>query len=250
MEQLSLLKDDFLSLASHELRNPLSSILGNAQLLQRDLQRQMNVTGESGNGNGTAKSDVDQEVQMLERIIHQVRRMDKLVGEMMDITRMRAELFQLEKKQHINIVELVRRVVEQDTITTLHKLDLHTDAQELRVTCDEIRVEQVLNNLLNNAIKYSPKGTPVEVGIESRPEIEPKEVVVWVRDKGPGINEKEQLNIFDRFYRTHNKKSAKVEGLGLGLYIAHEIIHQHGGHIWLESKPGEGSTFYFSLPLE
>jgi two-component system CheB/CheR fusion protein len=250
MEQLSLLKDDFLTLASHELRTPLSSILGNAQLLQRNIQRQMNVTRESVNGNGTAKSDVDEEVLMLERIIHQVRRMDKLVGEMMDITRMRAELFQLEKRQHVNIVELVRRVVEQDPINTRHKLNLHTDAQELFVTCDEIRVEQVLNNLLSNAIKYSPKGTPIEVGVESRPDNEPKEVVVWVRDKGPGINEKEQLNIFDRFYRTQNKKRVRVEGLGLGLYIAHEIIRQHGGQIWLESKPGEGSTFYFSLSLE
>ena len=250
MEQLNLLKDDFLSLASHELRTPLSSILGNAQLLQRNLQRQMKMTGDSGNDNGTAKSDVDQEVQMLERIVHQVRRMDKLIGEMMDITRMHAELFQLENKRHVNIVELVRRVVEQDTISTHHKLNIHTDAQELLVTCDEIRVEQVLSNMLSNAIKYSPKGTPVEVGVESRSDNEPKEVVVWARDKGPGISEEEQLHIFDRYYRTHNKKSTKVEGLGLGLYIAHEIIHQHGGHMWLESKPEAGSTFYFSLPLE
>src|SRR6266699_114726 len=250
MEQLNLLKDDFLSLASHELRTPLSSILGNAQLLQRNLQRQMKMTGDSGNADGTAKSDVDQEVQMLERIVHQVRRMDRLIGEMMDITRMRAELFQLENRRHVNIVELVRRVVEQDTISTHHKLNIHTDAQELLVTCDEIRVEQVLSNMLCNAIKYSPKGTPVEVGVESRSDNEPKEVVVWARDKGPGISEEEQLHIFDRYYRTHNKKTAKVEGLGLGLYIAHEIIHQHGGHMWLESKPGAGSTFYFSLPLE
>jgi len=169
---------------------------------------------------------------------------------MMDITRMRAEMFQLENRRHVNIVELVRRVVEQDTNSTHHKLNLHTDAQELLVTSDEIRIEQVLNNLLSNALKYSPKGTPVEVDVESRPENEPKEVVVWVRDKGPGISEEEQLHIFDRFYRTHNKKTAKVEGLGLGLYIAHEIIHQHGGHMWLESKPGAGSTFYFALPLE
>src|SRR6266480_4149886 len=250
MEQLNLLKDDFLSLTSHELRTPLSSILGNAQLLQRNLQRQMKMTSDSGSGNGIAESDVDQDVQMLERIVHQVRRMDKLIGEMMDITRMRAELFQLENSRHVNIVELVRRVVEQDTISTHHKLNLHTDAQELLVTCDEIRVEQVLNNLLSNAIKYSPKGTPVEVGVESRSENEAKEVVVWVRDKGPGVSEEEQLHIFDRFYRTPNKKTTKVEGLGLGLYIAHEIIHQHGGRMWLESKPGASSTFYFSLPLE
>src|SRR6266566_1352147 len=173
MEQLNLLKDDFLSLASHELRTPLSSILGNAQLLQRNLQRQMKMTGDSGNADGTAKSNVDQEVQMLERIVHQVRRMDKLIGEMMDITRMHAELFQLENKRHVNIVELVRRVVEQDTISTHHKLNIHTDAQELLVTCDEIRVEQVLSNMLSNAIKYSPKGTPVEVGVESRSDNEP-----------------------------------------------------------------------------
>jgi len=250
LEQLGLLKDDFLSLASHELRTPLSSILGNAQLLERNLQRQMKVTGDSGNSSETAKSDGDQEVQMLERIVRQVRRMDRLIDQMLDITRIRSDLFQLEIRKHVNIVEVAKRVVEQDTISTRHKLNLHIDAQELLVTCDEIRVEQVLDNLLSNAIKYSQRGTPVEVGVESRPEHKPKEVVVWVRDKGRGISEEEQLHIFDRFYRTHNKKSAKVEGLGLGLYIAHEVIHQHGGHIWLESKPGEGSTFYFSLPLE
>ncbi len=250
MEQLNLIKDDFLSLASHELRTPLSSILGNAQLLQRNLKRQTKATSDGGSADETAKADVDQEVQMLERIIHQVRRMDNLISEMMDITRMRAELFQLKNRRHVNIVELVRRVVEQDTISTHHKLNLHTDAQEILVSCDEIRIEQVLNNLLNNAIKYSPKGTSIVVGVESQPENEPKEVVVWVRDEGPGISEEEHQHIFDRFYRTHKHERSKVEGLGLGLYIAHEIIYRQGGRMWLESKPGAGSTFYFSLPLE
>jgi two-component system CheB/CheR fusion protein len=250
MERLNELKDDFLSLASHELRTPLSSILGNAQLLQRNLQRQMKATGESGSGDGTATPDIDQEVQMLERIIHQVRRMDKLIGEMMDITRIRTDLFQLEKRRHVNIVESVQRVVEQDTVSANHKLNLHTGALDLRVTCDETRIEQVLNNLLSNAIKYSRKATPIEIGVEGRPENEAEEVVVWIQDEGSGISEEEQEHIFDRFYRIQNYKRSKVDGLGLGLFIAHEIIRQHGGRMWLESKPKVGSTFYFSLPLE
>ena len=250
MEQLNRLKDEFLSLASHELRTPLSSILGNAQLLQRDLKRRVKVTSGGVSGDGTAKPDLEQEVQMLERIVHQVSRMDKLIGEMMDITGMRAELFRLENRQHVDIVDLVRRVVEQYTITTDHALNLQTGAQELLVTCDETRIEQVLNNLLSNAIKYSPTDRPVVVGVEGRPGKEPKEVVVWVRDEGPGISEEEQEHIFDRFYRASLSQKSNVEGLGLGLYIAHEIIVLQGGRMWLESKPGAGSTFYFSLPLE
>ncbi|HKF39010.1 MAG TPA: ATP-binding protein, partial [Ktedonobacteraceae bacterium] len=250
MEQLNRLKDEFMSLAGHELRTPLSSILGNAQLLQRGLKRQVKVAGDGAGGDGTAKPGLEQEVQMLERIIHQVNRMDKLIGEMMDITGMRAELFRLENRQHINIVDLVRRVVEQCTLPTDHALNLQAGAQELLVTCDEARVEQVLDNLLSNAIKYSPADKPVVVGVEGRPGKEPKEAVVWVRDEGPGINEEEQGHIFDRFYRASLSQKSNVEGLGLGLYIAHEIISLQGGRMWLESKPGAGSTFYFSLPLE
>ncbi len=250
IEQLNLLKDEFLSLASHELRTPLTSILGNAQLLQRDVQRQMKVTSGGSSSDETAKPDFEKEVHMLERIIHQVTSMDKLIGEVMDITRMHSELFQLENRQHVNIVELVRRVVDQYTIIDDHALNLQTGTQELLVTCDENRIEQVLNNLINNAIKYSPAGRPIAVGVEVQPENKPKKVVVRVRDEGPGISEEDQQHIFDRYYRTRNYQSPKVEGLGLGLYIAHEIVDRQGGHMWLESKPGAGSTFYFSLPLE
>ena len=103
----------------------------------------------------------------------------------------------------------------------------------------------MLNNLLTNALKYSGPETPVMVGIERKT----NEVIVSVRDQGPGISSEDQSRIFDRFYRVQKTGSSIAEGLGLGLYIAHQIIVQHGGRMWLESKPGEGSTFFFSLPL-
>ena len=116
----------------------------------------------------------------------------------------------------------------------------------LAITCDEARVEQVLNNLMSNAIKYSSPGKPVVAGVEQG---QSNEVIVWVRDQGPGIGQEEQAHIFDRFYRSHAYENPGVEGLGLGLYIAHEIVNRHGGRMWLASKPEAGSTFYFSLPL-
>jgi two-component system, chemotaxis family, CheB/CheR fusion protein len=106
----------------------------------------------------------------------------------------------------------------------------------------------VLNNLLENAIKYSSPDKPVTIGI-AHPSQPTSEVVVWVRDEGSGIGEEEQAHIFDRFYRVLASESPQIKGLGLGLYISHEIIIHHGGRMWLESKPGAGSTFYFSLPL-
>jgi len=246
MERLNRLKDEFLSLASHELRTPLSSILGNAQLLQQDLKRQMQTTSKDESGKTTTQSLDQQESNTLDRIISQARRMNKLIDEMLDITRIRSEVFELKKQEHVDIVALVRLVVEDYAASSDHPISLETSLKSLAITCDEARVEQVLNNLMGNAIKYSPPGKPVVAGIEQG---QSNEVIVWVRDQGPGISQEEQVHIFDRFYRAHAYGNPGVEGLGLGLYIAHEIVNRHGGRMWLASKPEAGSTFYFSLPL-
>src|SRR6266567_4703285 len=246
MERLNRLKDEFLSLASHELRTPLSSILGNAQLLQQDLKRQMQTTSKDESGKTTTQSLDQQESNTLDRIISQARRMNKLIDEMLDITRIRSEVFELKKQEHVDIVALVRLVVEDYAASSDHPISLETSLKSLAITCDEARVEQVLNNLMGNAIKYSPPGKPVVAGIEQGLS---NEVIVWVRDQGPGISQEEQAHIFDRFYRAHAYGNPGVEGLGLGLYIAHEIVNRHGGRMWLASKPEAGSTFYFSLPL-
>ncbi len=248
MERLNRIKDEFLSLASHELRTPLSAIKGNAELLQRGLKQQLKARGRGSSDKATRPLDSEQEIHMLERVISQADHMNKLIGEMLDMTRIRADVLELRKKENVNIVELARRTVEQYASITNHPFTLHSSQEAIPGNWDEIRLEQVLDNLISNAVKYSPPGKPVTVSIERRSEPTP-EVIVWVRDEGRGISEEEQAHIFDRFYRGRNDEQFRIEGLGLGLYISNEIITRQGGQIWLESKPGEGSTFYFSLPL-
>jgi two-component system CheB/CheR fusion protein len=237
MERLNHLKDEFLSLASHELRTPLTSILGNAELLQRDLKQL--------NRSETQEPAVAREQHILENIIHQTHRLTRLLEEMTDITRIRSEQFELKNRENVNIAALVRRLVEEQKVQTAHPITLETKQDEIEVTCDEARLEQVVNNLINNALKYSPPGKPIAVGIKHNSQ----EVVISVRDKGIGVSEEDQPHIFERFYRVHSDENTSIEGLGLGLYIAHEIIIQEGGRMWLESKPDKGSSFYFSLPL-
>ncbi|HJT55702.1 MAG TPA: CheR family methyltransferase [Ktedonobacteraceae bacterium] len=233
MEQLNKLKDEFFSLASHELRSPLTSILGNTQLLERYVRR-----GETGAG----REDI---VRILDSIIHQIHRLSQFIDEMVDITRIGANMLELHTQENVDIVALTRGILETYSDTADHPLKFEAGEEAITGDWDQARLEQVLNNLVSNAIKYSPSGQPVVVGVERRN----GEVVVWVQDEGRGISQEDQAHIFDRFYRTHNGSQASVEGLGLGLYIAHEILVRLGGRMWVESKPGEGSKFYFSLPL-
>ncbi|MBV8694963.1 MAG: PAS domain-containing protein, partial [Ktedonobacteraceae bacterium] len=245
MEQLNRLKDDFLSLASHELRNPLTSIQGYAQLLLRRLQQpDAQLKSEEVQNPHGAEVSSHEVVQTLDKIIHQVNRLKRIIEEMVDITRIRGEVLVLNNRHNVNVVEVVQRVVESCVTATDRVINVQGDREAIVGNWDESRLEQVLYNLLSNAIKYSPSNTTVEVGIERQPD----EVLIWVRDKGQGISEEDQAHIFDRFYRIHNGENNRIEGLGLGLYIAHHVITQHSGRMWLESKLGEGSTFYFSLP--
>ena len=234
VERLNQLKDEFLSLASHELRTPLTAILGRVQLLRRQQERR-------------EAANTEEQIYSLDRIIDQIKRMNRLLGEMFDLTRMRGEMFQLENKENVDIVALVRRVIEQQEIATGRKIPLEAREEAITGTWDEAHIEQVLHNLIGNALKYSPSDTPVTVGIERQEE----EVVIQVQDKGSGISEEEQAHIFNRFYRVSTGDNGKTstEGLGLGLYIVNEIIRLQGGRVWLKSQEGDGSTFYFSLPL-
>jgi signal transduction histidine kinase len=233
--QLNRIKDDFLSLASHELRTPLTSIMGHSELLQRNLKRKESVE--------TPRSDFTQEMHLLDMIVHQSRRLNHLIEEMMDITRIRSEQLELKHMENVNLVKLVRRVLEQYSDSN-REITLVTQEEEIIGNCDEGRLEQVLNNLISNAIKYSEADKPIEVRVERTKH----EVTIAVRDEGRGISEEQQRHIFERFYRVHANANTGIEGLGLGLYIAHEIVIRHGGRMWLESRTGQGSTFYFSLP--
>jgi two-component system, chemotaxis family, CheB/CheR fusion protein len=233
-EELNRLKDEFLSLSSHELRTPLTSILGNAELLHRKLEQR-----------DKAPDSSDQDLQAIERIIRQSKRLNRLIDEMLDATRIQGEVLELNNAADINLVEVTQRVI--DSYTALgSEIILEDTADALVGNWDEARLEQVLHNLLGNALKYSPEDTSVKVRLERQN----NEAVVSIKDQGPGLNTEEQAHIFDRFYRLSRDEKSNVEGLGLGLYIAQHVITRFGGRLWVESKPGEGSTFSFALPLK
>lgn len=170
--------------------------------------------------------------------------MNLLITEMMDVAHLRSNQFELHHEPNTDLVALAQGIVEQyRVLTTDHSI--HFEANESSITgeFDVPRLEQVLNNLLENAIKYSPAGTEVTVRVWRAGD----EAAIAVHDEGKGITPEEQAHIFERFYR--GITSGRWDGLGLGLYIVHDIVSHHGGRLTLESTPGSGSTFTFWLPL-
>jgi two-component system CheB/CheR fusion protein len=247
LETLNYLQDEFLALTSHELRNPLTAIQSGAQLLQRNINRQKKVLAV----NIEQEQRIDWEVSILDTITRQTKRMSKLISEMVDLARVRGQMFELQKKDHVNIVDLVQRVIAQYANSVQKNNIVLTSKEEAILgTWDEDRIEQVLTNLITNALKYSPEDKPIVVEIEQHSQSSKHEVIVSVQDQGLGIAEEDQAHIFDRFYRVNKAEYKALQGLGLGLYISREIVTRHGGRMWVNSSLGQGSTFYFSLPLD
>ncbi len=253
-EELNQLKDLFISIATHELRNPLTAAKGFTQLLQRNLKREISPPSQGGLTPVPSKN-----LEYLAIVDYQLERMDGLINQLIDFSRVQNKKLELRYNRGANLLGLVQRIVEQqERIYPDRPIDFQTSDEVITADFDEARLEQVLTNLINNAIKYSPPQTPVIVGVEKRyslltPDHQPSipaplEAVMWVRDEGYGISPEDQARIFERFYRV-SAGEGLVEGLGLGLYISQEIVAQHDGRMWLESVPGKGSTFYCSIPL-
>jgi two-component system CheB/CheR fusion protein len=234
VEELNRLKDEFLSLASHELRTPLTSIQGNAELLHMKLQQRTKVADSS-----------DQDMQAVDRIIRQANRLNRLIDEMLDATRIQGEVLELKNEEDVNLVEVAQRAIDSYAATG-REINLESGTEVLSGNWDVDRLEQVLHNLLSNALKYSPPDTGVQVRLERQD----NEAVVSIIDQGLGLTTEDQSHIFDRYYRLSRDEKSSVDGLGLGLYIAQQIVTRFGGHIWIESKPGDGSTFFVALPLK
>ncbi|MEI6046485.1 MAG: ATP-binding protein, partial [Chloroflexota bacterium] len=253
-KELDYLKDLFMSVASHELRTPLTVITGYAQTLQKNLLNRWPYDDEQSQQNF-----LDRNSRAATAIVQQSIRLNNLIGQLLDFSRIQNKKLEMQYTSEVNLTELVQRVVEQQQYVRMeHTLNMAIAATEEPVigTFDEGRLEQVLNNLIGNAIKYSPSGTTVTVGLnrslplgQFQGETPSEEAVIWVKDEGYGIEEEAQANLFDRFYRVRTTKNARVDGLGLGLYISQEFIKQHGGRMWLDSQVGRGSTFYFALPI-
>lgn len=220
------IKSTFISIVSHELRTPVALIKGYASTLRRD----------------DAKWDKSTISDSLAVIEEEADRLSKMVDDLLDASRLQAGGMSLNLAD-VSLPLLAKRVAER----FVNQSNKHTILAEFPenfpiVLADETRMEQVVSNLVSNALKYAPKGEIRIIGI-----VRPEQVVICVSDEGPGIEAKDLPHIFDRFYRSTNAVK-HTKGAGLGLYLARAIVEAHGGHIWADPKPDSGARICFSLP--
>jgi PAS domain S-box-containing protein len=227
-KQLEQQKEDFVGIASHELKTPVTSLKAYTQLLERRFRHV---------GDERAST-------MLKKMDAQLNKLTALITDLLDVTRIESGKLPL----HItsfDFNELVREIVEETQRTTAkHSIIQQLDSAVV-LAADRDRIGQVLINLLTNAIKYSPQADSVVV----RTLCEDATLIVSVQDFGIGIAKEKQQHIFERFFRVEGETQVTYPGLGLGLYIAAEFVKRHHGSIWVESEEGKGATFSFALPL-
>jgi signal transduction histidine kinase len=220
------MKSTFISIVSHELRTPVALIKGYASTLRRDDAR-------------WDKSTISDSLAVIEE---EADRLSKMVDDLLDASRLQAGGLSLNRAD-VSLPALAKRVAERFTTQS----NKHTIVAEFPekfpiILADETRIEQVVSNLVSNAIKYAPKGE-----IKIRGTVRPEQVIICVSDEGPGIEAKDLPHIFDRFYRSTNAVK-QTKGAGLGLYLARAIVEAHGGQIWADPKPDSGARICFSLP--
>ncbi len=235
LKEAEQLKDQFIWLVAHELRNPLAALKGFATMLLRHSQ----------GDKGTALASWQQEA--LAELDLAANRLNRLTEDLLDVVRLQAGRLMLHRES-IDLVNTIRHVIAQmGQSSDRHQLTFSTSLSHLQAQMDRGRIEQVLVNLLTNAIKYSPDGGSVEVALQLASEWQ--EALISIRDQGIGIPQAEQAQLFGRFVRASNSQTQGISGTGLGLYLCRELVSQHGGDIWFESTEGSGSTFFLRLPL-
>jgi len=227
--QLDKRKDEFLGIASHELRTPITSIKTFLKLLERNEKKK-----------GDQKT-----LLLIDRISRQVNRMTELIGDLLDISRINSGKLEYQD-DYFPLSKLVKEVIaETELLDDKHHFEFKNGIKQ-QVYGDPYRIGQVIQNLLSNAIKYSPKGGDIIITTKAEKDY----AIVSVKDFGVGIPEKEQKRIFDRFYQGDFRvRESFPGGLGLGLFISSEIIKRYQGRLWVESQPGKGSVFSFTLPV-
>lgn len=233
LKEVERLKDDFIAVAAHELKNPVMEIKGNVDTL----------LVQSARGNGRPLDPWQSE--MLESVAGGVAKLDQITRDLLDVSRIQAGLLELRREPH-DLVALVRRVVKsRQSAAPNHIITFQTSNPHVVAEIDLRRIEQVTANLIGNAVKYSPDTNRIEVTVEERE----NEAHLVVTDHGIGIPRDQQPRVFERFVRAENARERHIEGHGLGLYLSRELVERHGGHIWFDSTPGVGTTFHVALPL-
>lgn len=229
LEELSEMKTEFVSIVSHELRTPLTSIMGFAQTLRGDI----------------ANLDEEERDDFLGIIEQESNRLLVMINDLLDMSRMEAGRPLPVNYAKVDLRKLAEHVVRfQSVTTTAHAFRFDFPQEDLLVEADRDKVEQILTNLVSNAIKYSPKGGEIVIGGQA----EDGRYVLYVKDRGMGMSEEETAQLFERYQRIDRDSIKGIRGTGLGLYLARALVEVHGGEVWVESTPGKGSTFSFSLP--
>ena len=236
--------DEFISIISHELKSPLTTIKGNVQLARRQMTR---LLAQGIELPAEVADPLALVLRFLERAERHVIVQTRLINDLLDVSRIHSNRLELHIERY-DLVPIVREAVEdQHQLAASRIIQLSVEEPEAIITADADRVGQVLNNYLSNALKYSDESKPVEVRLSR----EGSEVKVAIVDQGPGLSPEQQEHIWERFYRVPDieVKSGSGIGLGLGLHICRTIIERQGGEVGVESEPGQGSTFWFTLPL-
>ncbi len=229
LQELDRKKDEFLSVASHELRTPLTTIRGYTQLLLQLLY----------------EIDPEERTTYLQSMLGEIDRMMGLIAELLDVSRIQRNRLQI-SLQDLDWIEFVRTLIAATALQHPERtVEFVTEIDQMRLRADPQRMRQVIDNLMSNALKYSPEHEPVSVRVDA----EGGYLSTFVADEGIGIPADELPRLFERFHRARNVSSRYYGGLGLGLYISRAIIEAHGGRISVETEEGRGSVFRVDLPL-
>jgi two-component system sensor histidine kinase KdpD len=229
LREVDRLRSELIANVSHEIRTPLGLIKISASSLQMD----------------DAAFDRATQQKFLNSISEEATKLERIVEHLLDLGRIESGRLRLDR-QPTDLAALIGTTIKSmEALSNQHRLVFDSSAEPLVATVDVKRVEQVLRNLLDNAIKYSPEGGTVTVHAYQGD----AQILVAVSDEGIGIPAEEWDRIFERFHRVENELTRRMRGAGLGLAVCRGIIEAHGGRIWAESQPGAGSTFCFTLPL-
>lgn len=226
-EETTRLKDDFLSSAAHDLKTPLTTLVAQAQLLER---------------RALLRPDAPMDVAGLQRLVRESNRLNRLVLELLDASRLEQRSLII-KREPVDLVQVAAEAAE-DQSTERHRCVVRAEGPVIGCF-DRIRMKQLIENLLENGVKYTPGGGEIVTAVW----IEGQEARLSVTDPGIGIPESDLPQIFSRYHRGTNVDDRRFAGMGLGLFTCRNIVEQHGGRIWATSKPGEGSAFHVALPL-
>jgi signal transduction histidine kinase len=224
IERVSNEKDAFLSIASHELRTPITVVKTQLALLRRKVG-----------------SEHLERIELFER---QIDRLTRLVNQLLDASQLGSGRLPLQRTR-LNLAEVARRVSEP-LVSASPRHTLRLELSPVEGELDELRIEQVLHNLVSNAIKYSPDGGPIEVHVR---QLSPSEAELTVADRGIGLGGENKEQLFERFERGERKALTGIHGLGVGLYVSREIVRRHGGRISLHNREGGGTVATVVLPL-